>query len=145
MNEGTPLGAFRFFDESHTDLMRAPISLFRITRDAGADDIVPSRCATFVSRDDVVQIQILSLETLAAILASVLIPFEDIVPCELHLFAWHPIKEQEDDDTRDPDAERDGMHHIIIRLADGKIVPTVKVMRRKILSIGIDDLGMSRT
>jgi hypothetical protein len=39
-----------------------------------------------------IQIQILPIKNLPAKLARILVPLENIVPRELHLFLWHAIK-----------------------------------------------------
>ena len=141
VDERPPLRTHGPLNEVHPDLMREPVALSRVTRDARADDVFPSRRAAFVARDDVIKIQVALVENVAAVLAHVLVALEDVVPRELHFLPRHPVEKQQHDHTRHADLERDRMHHVLLRLARGKVAPALEVVREKIIPpIRIHDL-----
>ena len=84
-------------------LVREPISLPRVTRDTGANDIFPRGQPAFITRQDVIEVQIRPIKNIAAILAGVLVPLEDVVPGELHLLFRQPIEKQQHNHARHPD------------------------------------------
>ena len=125
--------------------MREPVALARIARDARADDVLPRGQPAFVARDDVIEIQVLPVEMLAAILAGILVALEDVVPRELHLLPRHPVEQHQHDDARHADLEGDRVDHFVVRLAVGKVAPALEVVRLEIVcAVGIDDLRMAR-
>jgi hypothetical protein len=95
VDEWTPLGALRFSDERHASLVRKAVSLARVARDAGTDDVLPCRLAAAVAGTHVIKIQVGTVEDLAAILAGVFVPLEDIETREFHLFFRKPLEEAE--------------------------------------------------
>ncbi len=92
MNERPPLRPLRFANESHVRFVRKTIPFARITRDAGANDVFPNRRSAAIARKDVIQIQFAAIENLSAILAGVLVAFENIVPRELHFLLRQAIE-----------------------------------------------------
>lgn len=92
--ERTPLRTFRFTNQPHVSLVRQPVSLSRIAGDTGTNNVLPCSEPSFIARQDMVKIQLASLENVAAILAGILVPLEHIVPSELHLFFWQPIEQK---------------------------------------------------
>ena len=95
LDKWTPLRSLRFADEMHVRLERRAVGLLRIALNAGAHNILPSRRAAAVSRDHMVEIQVLPFKDLPALLAGVLVAFEDIVASELHFFLRHTIKQHQ--------------------------------------------------
>jgi hypothetical protein len=69
-------------------LVREAVALTRVARDAGADHVFPGRQATFVARQDVIEIQLLALESFSAVLAGIVVAFKDVVPGEFHFLLW---------------------------------------------------------
>jgi hypothetical protein len=59
--------------------MRKSVSLSGIAGDARADHVLPCCLSAAVSRQDVIDVQVGSLEVVSAILAGVFITLEDIV------------------------------------------------------------------
>ena len=116
VDEWAPLRPLWFSEELHPCLVGKPVSLARVARDAGADDILPGGLATAVTGQHVVDVEIAALEESSAILAGVFVPLEHIVACELHLFFRKTIKDAEDDDPRDADPERDALEHLRFRI-----------------------------
>ena len=126
LHERPPFGALRFADEVQAGLERRVVGLARVAGDARADDVFPRRWAAAVARDDVVEVQILSLENLAAILAGVLVALENVVPRELHFLLRHPVIHEEQNDLRHADAERDRVDGFVVRRIGGDVAPFVE-------------------
>ena len=85
--------------------MRKAVPLPRVARDAGANDVLPSSRAAAISRNHVIEIQILALENVPAVLASIAVALKDIVPCKFHFLLRQPVKHHEQNDPRHPDFE----------------------------------------
>ena len=145
VNKRPPLRPLRFANQCHVRLMRQPISLARVARDAGANHVFPRRQAAFVARQHVIEIQFAAIENVAAILAGVLVALEDVVPGKLHFLLRQTIEEQQHDDARHPNLPRNRRDHfVLVRRADGKIAPAVEIVRQEIvLRIGRNDLGVA--
>src|SRR5947209_20255674 len=79
VQERPPFRTLRFTDQRHLRFLRESIAFARVTRNARANDIFPSRISTAVAWNDVVEIQIVSIESDAAVLARVLVALENIV------------------------------------------------------------------
>src|SRR5580765_5043359 len=69
LNKWTPLRPLRFANEMHSRLLRRAIGLERVALDAGADNVFPRRRSAAITWNDVIQIQIVAVESLPAILA----------------------------------------------------------------------------
>ena len=129
LHERTPFRALRFADKIQSGLERRAVGLARVARDARADNVFPCRRAAAIARDDVVEIQIFSLENFAAVLAGVLVAFKNVVPREFHFLLRHAVIHEEQNDFRHADAERDGVNRIIVRRIGGDIGPFLKIKR----------------
>src|SRR4051812_46470532 len=80
LDERPPLRPLGLADKMQMRFLRRAIGLMRVALDAGANDIFPRCRPTTVARDDVIEIQILADAGLAAVLAHILVAFEDVVP-----------------------------------------------------------------
>lgn len=109
LDEGPPLGPAWFADEVHADFLRGVVRLAGIASDAGADDVFPGGRAAAVAGNDVVKIQVLAIKRLAAILAGVVIALENVVPGELDFLLGQAVKDSQQNDSRNPDPERNGV------------------------------------
>ena len=144
LDKWTPLRPLRFADEMHVCFKRRAVGLLRIALNAGAHNILPSRRAAAVSRDHMVEIQVLPFKDLPAILAGVLVAFEDVVARELHFFLRHAIEQHQHDHTGNPDAKRNGMNAFRMRLRLGNIVPLLEIVSLKRAVLGVqNDLGVT--
>src|SRR5262249_38055864 len=92
MQKGSPFRTPGLADETHICLVRQPIGLARITGNAGADHVFPGCKSPFIARQDVVQIQLLTIKYLAAVLTGIVIALKHVMPCELHFLLRQTIK-----------------------------------------------------
>lgn len=129
LHERAPFGALGLSLQAHARFMRQAVGLAGVAWDAGADDVFPGSLAAAVPRDDVIEIQLFAIERLAAVLAGVFVPLEDVVPGKLDLLFWSAIKNQENNHPGNPDAEGDGVDHLLLGLAGGKVAPALEVVR----------------
>ena len=91
-----------------------------------------------------IEIQIVAIEKLAAILAGILVPLENVMPGELHFLFRQSIEQQQDDYAWDTDLPLNRGYHLSLRRLRGKITPTVEIMRQEIIcAVGSNNLGMS--
>lgn len=88
LDEGAPLRSLRFSNQVHARLARRVIGLPGVALDTGAHNVLPRGWASLVSWNYVIQVQVHPLKCLAAILASILVPDEDVVAGELHFLPW---------------------------------------------------------
>ena len=109
LNKWTPLRSLRFANQMHSGLLRRAIGFEGIALDARADDVFPRRWPTAVARNHVIEIQIIAIKRLTAILAHVLVAFENIVAREFDFLFRHPIEHHQQDDARNANAKRDGL------------------------------------
>src|SRR5271167_3560727 len=105
LHERTPLWPLWFADEVQARLLRRAVGLACIASDAGADDVFPRSRPAAVTRDNVVQIQVLTVKNIAAILAGVFVALKNIVARELDLLFRQPVIHEQQDDARHTDAE----------------------------------------
>lgn len=110
LHERTPLGSLRLFDEMQSDFLRRVIGFLGITLDTGTDDVFPRGGAATIARDNVIQIQVLPVEDVAAVLAGVAVALEDVVARELHFLLRHAVVREQQDHAREADAEGDGFN-----------------------------------
>ena len=132
VHEGTPLRSLRLFQKLHPGLMGKPISFTGIAGDAGTDNILPSCLSSAVSREHMIDIQAAAIEVNTAVLAGVLIAFKNIEACELNLLFGEAVEKAEDNDSRNPDPERDSLEHFWLRVQVGKIPPAHKIMGQEV-------------
>ena len=78
-----------------------------------------------------IQIQVLAIESLAAVLTGVPVALEDIVPGELHLFPRHPVKKDEENHARNADAPPGSLHHVRVGFASAEVAPAFEVVGGK--------------
>src|SRR5438034_3126800 len=83
LDERPPFWPLRFTDQTHVRFARKAVALAGIAGDARANHVFPSRRSTAVARHDVIQIEFASIESLAAVLAGVLVALEHIVASKL--------------------------------------------------------------
>lgn len=115
VHERTPLGPFRPADQRHLRFLRKPVPLARVTRDTGTDHVFPRGRPSAIARDNVIEVQIVSIEIMSAVLAGVLVAFENVMPGKFHFLFREPIEKEEDDHPRDPDFERNGRDQLVGR------------------------------
>lgn len=144
MDERPPAGTLRLVNQPHANLVRQAISFPCITGDARTDDIFPSREASFIPRNHVIEIEVLLIKVLPAILAGVLIALEDVVPGELHFFPRHAIEQHQHDHPWDADFQGNGVDHVLLGRLLGEVAPRIEIVREEIGAIRIDDLGVTR-
>ena len=91
-----------------------------------------------------IQIQIPPVFDLAAILAGVGVPFENILAGQLDLFFGNPVKKHEDNHTGNPDPKANGSQRILSLIVLTELPPTVEVEGPKIIPrpIALHHLGM---
>src|SRR5205807_6680725 len=83
-------------------------------------------------------------ENISAILAGILVPFENVVPGDLHFLFWQSIEQQQDDHAWDTDLPRNRGYHLSLGRLRGKIAPAIEVVSQEIIcAISGDDLGVS--
>src|SRR5438093_10347557 len=129
LDEGAPFRALRFADKSHAGFLGRSVGLFGITRNAGANDVFPGRRAAAVAGDDVVQIQVLPVEHLAAILADVFVPFENVVSGEFDFLFREPIEHDQKDHARDANPEGNRANAFWMRVLLRKTAPLAETVR----------------
>lgn len=105
-----PFGSPGLLQQLHARFAGQLIAFAGITGHAGADHIFPSRLATFVTGNDMINVELLALMALAAILTGETVPLEDVLAGELDLFFGKAIKEQEDDNPGNADTAADSAH-----------------------------------
>ena len=79
-----------------------------------------------IAGNDVVEIQILAVKSLAAVLAHVVVALENIVPGELDLFFGQAVEHDQQDDAGHADFEGDGADAFRMRLLLGKVLPLIE-------------------
>ena len=105
LHKGAPLRAFRLTNQVHGRFDRRFIGLAGVTGNTGADDVLPVGGTTTITGNDVIEIQVLALKNLAAVLAGVPVPLENIVPREFDFLLGESIKDDEQDHPWDADLE----------------------------------------
>src|SRR5688572_8089195 len=140
--ERPPLRTFGLADQAHARLERRAVGFLRVTLDARANDVLPCGGAAAIARDDVIKVEVLAIKNIAAVLAHIAIALEDIMAREFHFLLRHAVEQHEQNDTRNADAERDGVDALGMRFLLREIVPLAEIEGLK-GSIGAveDDLG----
>ena len=143
VNKRAPFRSLRLANELEPGFVRKSVALLRIARNAGADDVLPGGLATTVSRKNMIKVQLLPLKKLTAILTSVPVPLEDIVPGELYFFLRQSLEQQQHDNPWNANADGNRMHHLRFRIGARKVAPARKIMRQIVIGIVRgDDLSM---
>ena len=110
--ERAPTRQSRLIQKAHIRLPWKAIGLPRVTRKTGSDDVLPGRLPSLAARDDMIKVELGFRKQLRAILTSVLVAQEDILPREFHLLAGKPVVEPQYDDLGNPQRELHGMNDI---------------------------------
>src|SRR5437899_8668710 len=101
LDKRAPLGPFRFADQAHVRFTRKHIAFALITLDARANDVFPCRGPSPVAWHDMIEIEVTSIESLTAVLASVLVALEHVMTCKLYFLLREPIENQQHNHPRD--------------------------------------------
>ena len=145
MHKRAPLRSLRLANQTHVRFLRKPVAFACVTLNARANHIFPCRRSASIARHDMIEIQLISLENMAAILAGVLIAFENVVTGKLHFLFRETIKKEQHNQARDSDLPRNGCDHFVFGRGYRKIAPTFEIMRQKIAwFVRRDDVGMAR-
>ena len=119
LDERPPFWTFGFADQAHVRFARQTVALARIAGDARAHDVFPSRGPTLIAWHDVIQIEFVSIEKLAAVLAGVLVALKHIMARKFYFLFRKPIEHQEYDHSRDTNLKRNRRDHFVIRRVCG--------------------------
>lgn len=131
LHEGTPLRSAGFANEMHAHFLRGVIGFEGVAGNAGANDVFPRGRPAAVARDDVVQVQILAIQSLAAVLAGAVVTLENVVPGELDLLFGKAVEDDQKDDARDANPERNGVNALGVRFLFGEVLPLVEIVSLK--------------
>ena len=122
-----------------------PIALLRIATDTRTNHVLPGRRPAAIARYDVIEIEIPSIENLAAVLASVLVALKDVVPGKLHFFFRKPIENQQHDHARNTNLERNGRDQLVIGCIRREIAPAIEIVSQEIVRlVRGNNLGVAR-
>ena len=128
----------------HVSLVRQLVALARVAAKTGGDDVVPGGAPAFVTRRDVVEIELGLGQDLGAILAGKFIPQEDIAAGEFHLEPRQPVVKGQHDDFRHADGDLRAVDHFIAGISDRVGNPRRKIMGiETLLALHLHDLGMA--
>ena len=114
-------------------LLRKPISLARVTKNTGTNDVFPCRCPTAITRHDVIQIQVVAIENISTILTGIFIALENVVTRKLDFLFRQPIKKQQNDHSRNTNLPGNGRDHFVVRRRGREITPAVEIMSQEII------------
>ena len=128
LHERTPFRALRFADQPQAGFLGSAIGLFRVARNARANDVFPGGRTAAVAREDVVQIQVFPLECLAAILAGVFVPLENVVSGEFDFLFRKPIEHDQEDHPGNANPERNRADAFGMRVLPRKIPPLTEIV-----------------
>ena len=81
---------------------------------------------------------------LAAVLAGVLVPLENVVARELDFLLRQPVVDEQQDDARHADAEGNGADRFRVRLLLGEVAPFVEIKGLERAVVAVEhDLGVA--
>src|SRR6266850_8612545 len=103
-----PLRPLWLPNQMYAGFLRSAIGFARIAFDAGANNILPRRGTASVSGNYMIQVQVLAVESVAAVLTHVFVALENVMPREFNLFLRKMIVNHQQDDTRNSNPKRDG-------------------------------------
>ena len=129
LHEGTPFRPLGLADKVEAGLIWGAVGFECVAIDTGAHNVFPSGRPSAISRDNVIEVQVFAVKFLSAILTSIAVSLENIVPGKLHFLLRQTIKEDEQDDARDSDSEGDGMDALRMGLLLRKIMPLAEIER----------------
>ncbi len=142
--KGTPARALRRTQQAHACLPWGPVAFACVTLDARADNIFPGGGALTVTWDDVVQIQFLAVQDPPAILALVLVAFEDVVAGEFDLLAGKPVEEGEKDDLGDSDLEGNRVDRIRVPgVLCREMAPSLEIQGGEFIAAVVHHMGLT--
>jgi hypothetical protein len=133
LHKRAPFGPLWLADQAHVHLSRKPIALLGITGDARAHHVFPSGCPSAVARHHVIEIQVAPIKYLAAVLAGILVAFENVVPGKLNLLFRKPIENQEYDNAWNANLERNRSDYFMVGRARRNIAPAIEIVREEII------------
>lgn len=82
-----------------------------------------------------IEVQLVPLKNLAAILTSIPVPLENVVPGELYFFLRQSLEQQEHDNPRNANADGNRMDHFRFGIGPRKVAPTGEIMRQIVVGI----------
>ena len=129
LDKRTPFGTLWSTNEVESRFSRSTVRFARVARNARANDIFPSRRAAPVSRDNMIQIEIFTIENLTAILAFILVSFENVMPGKFHFLLRETIEDDQQNNARHADLKGNGMNAFRVRLLSREIVPLIEIKR----------------
>jgi len=91
---------FRLFEKSHSSLLGQPVALPAVTTNARYNNVFPSSASAPVTGNYMIHIQFLDRKVLSAVLALVFVPFQQVLPIELHFLHQRTIVGTQDQNTR---------------------------------------------
>ena len=92
-----------------------------------------------------IEIEIAPIKNLSAVLAGVLVAFEDVVTRKLDFLFREPIEKEQHDHARHSNFPRNRRDHFVFRRSRGKIPPAFEVVRHEIVGfIRRNDVGVPR-
>lgn len=102
-----------FGDELHGGFAGQAASFLNVADCAATDNIVPGGLPTAAAGNDVIEAKLAGGETLAAVLAAVVIAGVDVSAIELDLQAWQAVVEEQANDAGDGDRQADSVDPIV--------------------------------
>ena len=95
LHERPPLRSCRRSDQFHPCFLRSAVGLSGVAWDARTDNVFPVRGPPTISRDDVIQVEIRSIQNLAAVLTRILVALKNIVPGKLDFLLRETIEDSQ--------------------------------------------------
>ncbi len=132
--------------QQHIRFLRRLASLFGITTDARADDVLPARLAAAATRHDVIEAELMRREGPAAVLAAMAVAGKEVAAIEAEGTPLRPIVFEQPDDARHLHFEAHALNPIFMRLLVGRakgahFAPAREVVIAKLAILEMDDLG----
>ena len=128
MNKWTPARTFGLFEQGHVDFMRKAVAFAGVARNAGTNDIFPCCLPAALTRKNVVEIEVLAVQSFGAVLAGVVVPLVNVLPGEFDFLTGQTVELAKDNDGGNPDHEAHGLDHFGGRFRLRKIMPSGKVV-----------------
>ena len=123
--------------------MRKLVGFLGVTANAAGDDVFPGVFPAFLPRDDVIEIELLVVEIVPAVLTTMFVAFEDVLPSEFDIFLGKAVEELQDDDRRETIGAADGVDDFHVGRIPGGIQPRVDVMGEEVrFFVGMNHLCM---
>jgi hypothetical protein len=109
--------------------LRSAVRFARVTRNARANDIFPSGRAAPIARHNMIEIEIFAIEHLAAVLAFILISFENVMPGKLHFLFRKTIEDNQQNNPWHTDLKGHRVNAFRMRLLSREIMPLIEIKR----------------